>query len=980
MNERQDRPVTKKLTQSLAAPSNAAKTVKSNNDKSSNSDAPQQSNTSSAALGSSQMSTSTGNVKVVCRVRPFNTKELAMGTAACVEFPDQQTINIKTSQHSEIGPGTHKFQFDRVFPLVSNQEDVYNFAAKPVVESILEGFNGTIFAYGQTSSGKTHTMQGPSIDDQQLKGIIPRMVNTVFEAISATPDHIEFTVRVSIVEIYMEKIRDLICPEKINLKVREDKGRGVYIEDVTESYVSEEKDVYDLMRLGNSNRAISATNMNEGSSRSHLIFMMSIHQNNLHEMSAKTGKLFLVDLAGSEKIAKTGAEGKTLEEAKKINQSLSALGNVINALTDGKTHHIPYRNSKLTRVLQESLGGNSRTTLIITCSPSIFNEQETLGTLRFGFRAKSIKNTPKINREFTVAELQLLLEKAEKTIEDKEKRIKQIEQMLVQNGHQLPKIDEVITKIPEENKSITEKSTEDGISSDEEDSKSFAKKELPSITHIINNDDLTRIKLLEAELEQEKNSVRIQTEKLNILRQEYAYLNAKSITTEKENEALIHKLATLTLKMQEFEETMREKEEKLEELPTLQDLRDTLMVEVDELKKNKDYMLKQLDEKNEEIERLRGQLGQGPVKLGSRPEISSQKPMVIDNNKQELLVAFNSKLDSVENSTTRKILQDLVLKMMMNPSSDTPVKASVVSDKPEKSQEELKNEIKFVRNEYHSEQEKHTKLKSEYEKLSKEYDKILKCNVPNFDEIKQKIVEDTLGRERQKYDKEKGLILKDLQNRVDKVVKLEIELDEEKEKNRNLESTMTEGEKKLKKKVNALEINLETLTNMYQTLNSQKHKWNLDHQLNEKKLARKTDRIMNLEKQLHETKDLVGQYKGKIESLKALISVSNSNNIPMHEIWNENYENVEPMANIGGDMKHLEGTPADRGHSNHDDLRKSLPSATSARIVKFIRGGQSKAGSISKLPPGKINFSSFSIPNSELKQITKTDNNKVEPH
>ncbi len=270
------------------------------------------------------------------------------------------------------------------------------------------------------------------------------MVNTVFDQISASPEHIEWTVKVSIVEIYLEKIRDLISPEKSNLKVREDKARGIYIEDVTETYVADEREVYDCMRLGASNRAISATNMNEGSSRSHSIFMMSISQNNLHELSFKTGKLYLVDLAGSEKIGKTGAAGQTLEEAKMINKSLSALGNVINALTESKSgQHIPYRDSKLTRILQESLGGNSRTTLIITASPSPFNEQETLSTFRFGHRAKSIKNTPKINREYTVPELKLLLDKAEKTLEQKEKRIKVLENYIVKNGLPLPKDSEL---------------------------------------------------------------------------------------------------------------------------------------------------------------------------------------------------------------------------------------------------------------------------------------------------------------------------------------------------------------------------------------------------------------------------------------------------------------------------------------------------------------------------------------------------------
>ena len=274
------------------------------------------------------------------------------------------------------------------------------------------------------------------------------MVNTVFDHINNTPDHIEFTVKVSIVEIYMEKIKDLISPEKHNLKIREDRARGIYIEDVTEAYVSQESEVFELMRLGNAHRAISATNMNEVSSRSHSIFILSIHQNNLHDLSAKTGKLYLVDLAGSEKVAKTGAAGQILEEAKNINKSLSALGNVINALTDNKSHlHIPYRDSKLTRILQESLGGNSRTTLIITCSPSPFNEMETVSTLRFGYRAKSIKNKPKINREFTVPELQLLLEKAERTIEKQGAKISSFEKMLKEKGLALPKDEDLdITK------------------------------------------------------------------------------------------------------------------------------------------------------------------------------------------------------------------------------------------------------------------------------------------------------------------------------------------------------------------------------------------------------------------------------------------------------------------------------------------------------------------------------------------------------
>ena len=168
------------------------------------------------------------------------------------------------------------------------------------------------------------------------------------------------------------------------------------------------------MKLGNSNRSVAHTMMNAESSRSHSIFILTVTQNNTEDLSCKTGRLYLVDLAGSEKIQKTGAFGQTLEEAKMINKSLTTLGKVIMALTDKRQTHVPYRESKLTRILSESLGGNSKTCLIVTCSPHAFNDQETLSTLRFGTRARSIKNNAKVNREYSIPELKKLLEKAEK--------------------------------------------------------------------------------------------------------------------------------------------------------------------------------------------------------------------------------------------------------------------------------------------------------------------------------------------------------------------------------------------------------------------------------------------------------------------------------------------------------------------------------------------------------------------------------------
>jgi kinesin family protein 5 len=201
-------------------------------------------------------------------------------------------------------------------------------------------------------------MQG-QLDNPEKEGIIPRMIRNVFSQIFHSSSDIEYTVKVSMIKIYMEKIKDLIVPSKVNLNVREDRTKGIYIEDLSEHYASSEEEVLDLMKMGSENRVISATNMNEHSSRSHSIFIMQIHQYNIKNSIAKTGKLYLVDLAGSQKISKTGASGITLEEGKNINLSLTTLGMVINNLTDGKSNHIPYRNSKLTRVLQESLGGNA---------------------------------------------------------------------------------------------------------------------------------------------------------------------------------------------------------------------------------------------------------------------------------------------------------------------------------------------------------------------------------------------------------------------------------------------------------------------------------------------------------------------------------------------------------------------------------------------------------------------------------------------
>jgi kinesin family member 5 len=306
---------------------------------------------------------------------------------------------------------------------------------------LMDGYNATIFAYGQTSSGKTYTMEGASIDDPQLRGIIPRTATEIFNNVMAADENIEFIVKVSYIEIYMERIRDLLDPHKskVNLQVREDTQRGIFVEGMTEISVTSDDELLSTMRDGAANRAVAATGMNEGSSRSHSVFMVTLVQRNLVNQANKAGKLYLVDLAGSEMVRKTGASGKQLEEAKTINKSLSALGNVINALTESSATHIPYRDSKLTRVLQESLGGNSKTNLIINVSPSSYNTSETLSTLRFGNRAKSIKNKAVVNEQRSVEEYKLMLARTEKTVSSQKTYIIALEARLASLGVDMKK-------------------------------------------------------------------------------------------------------------------------------------------------------------------------------------------------------------------------------------------------------------------------------------------------------------------------------------------------------------------------------------------------------------------------------------------------------------------------------------------------------------------------------------------------------------
>ncbi|XP_051887426.1 kinesin-like protein KIF3B isoform X2 [Pristis pectinata] len=344
---------------------------------------------------------SSESVKVVVRCRPMNEKEASGGYERIVHIDvklGQILVKNPKGSPSEL-PKT--FTFDAVYDHNSKQVELYDETFRPLVESVLLGFNGTIFAYGQTGTGKTYTMEGIRSDPER-RGVIPNSFEHIFTHISRSQNQ-QYLVRASYLEIYQEEIKDLLAKDQTKrLELKERPDTGVYVKDLSSFVTKNVKEIEHVMNVGNQNRSVGATNMNEHSSRSHAIFVITVECSEVGldgENHIRVGKLNLVDLAGSERQAKTGAQGDRLKEATKINLSLSALGNVISALVDGKSTHIPYRDSKLTRLLQDSLGGNAKTVMVANIGPASYNCEETLTTLRYANRAKNIKNKPRVNED-----------------------------------------------------------------------------------------------------------------------------------------------------------------------------------------------------------------------------------------------------------------------------------------------------------------------------------------------------------------------------------------------------------------------------------------------------------------------------------------------------------------------------------------------------------------------------------------------------
>ncbi|XP_036144376.1 chromosome-associated kinesin KIF4-like [Monomorium pharaonis] len=343
-------------------------------------------------------------VRVALRIRPLVESELEKGCQVCLEaIPGEPQVRICNTDKA--------FTYNYVFPPYVGQEDFYNTAIKGLVDNIFQGYNVTILAYGQTGSGKTHSM-GTSYTGVEEKGIIPRVVYDIFEAIKSKEDW-SFKVAVSFMELYQEQLYDLLSDKQKSqsiVDIRED-GKSIRIVGVTEKQVINARETLECLTQGSMGRVTGATAMNAYSSRSHAIFTLCVRQQKKDDPrgTATVAKFHLVDLAGSERSKKTQTTGERFKEGVNINKGLLALGNVISQLGDGASGtYIGYRDSKLTRLLQDSLGGNSMTLMVACVSPADYNLDETLSTLRYADRARKIKNKPIVNQDPKVAEINRL--------------------------------------------------------------------------------------------------------------------------------------------------------------------------------------------------------------------------------------------------------------------------------------------------------------------------------------------------------------------------------------------------------------------------------------------------------------------------------------------------------------------------------------------------------------------------------------------
>ncbi|KAF9620560.1 hypothetical protein IFM89_013225 [Coptis chinensis] len=370
-----------------------------------------------------------GNIRVFCRCRPLNSEEIAIGASMAIDFESAKDGELMVTAN---GASKKVYKFDSVFSPQADQADVFE-DTSPFATSVLDGYNVCIFAYGQTGTGKTFTMEGPKED----RGVNYRTLEELFRTMRDRQGLYRYEVSVSVLEVYNEQIRDLLVPGSQSaitskrLEIRQVADGVHHVPGLVEAHVSNMNEVWEVLQTGSNLRAVGATNANEHSSRSHCIHCVMVKGENLMNGECTRSKLWLVDLAGSERVAKTDVQGERLKETQNINRSLSALGDVISALAT-KSPHIPFRNSKLTHLLQDSLGGDSKTLMFVQISPNENDLSETLCSLNFASRVRGIELGP-AKKQLDNSELvkyKQMVEKTKQDMKSKDSYIKKMEETI----------------------------------------------------------------------------------------------------------------------------------------------------------------------------------------------------------------------------------------------------------------------------------------------------------------------------------------------------------------------------------------------------------------------------------------------------------------------------------------------------------------------------------------------------------------------
>jgi len=676
----------------------------------------------------------------------------------------------------------------------------------------------------------------------------------------------------------MEKIRDLLDTKKDNLRVREDPNKGVWVEGATEVYCSCDEDVMNVLRVGQASRSVAHTNMNSESSRSHSICIITISQKNIKTGSSKSGRFYLVDLAGSEKVSKTGAKGQTLEEAKMINKSLTALGQVINALTDPKIKHIPYRDSKLTRLLQTSLGGNSRTTLCINSSISDYNYAETLSTLRFGQRAKSIKNKAKVNQERSVAELMALLAEADKEIAILKAYIALLikEIQTVAPDHPIPPMPKVASAQAEkeDDEESSSSAGKEGLpgsasapavfgSAQEEGSDEGSSLLVPEISpdgdiqkmmlhsdmkQIINEKEAS----LRGELEDKIQNLKDAQENLESLRGEMARAVSNEEELKKQNEYMVSKVAELELQKEQF---AVEKEDAKLQIDRLSESKASLTTQVETLEKQLETLQERLNAQEQFLTqelvspsgrrraRVRSVKKEAPTgeekKGGEEGGVDGEK----GNSSEKSIAELEETVEKLRKENQAILAEKMTLEAVF----------SAVKPNPE--QEGAKKEISAASS-IDPNAVTLEEVITKYQKLEGQHRTLRQLTSQKFKE----------------FESLKQSLIRDLQNRHEKVIDLEVMLDEAREQ---YESALLQSGTKAKseKKVVFLEKSLEQLTQTHQKVMSQNHWLRAECEVAQKKIEARDKRVAQLEQnitnQQRRTDEHVSELQQELKELKA---------------------------------------------------------------------------------------------------------------